>query len=110
MAVDDALGDPDDAIDPYLDADVGSKFQALSKNASVFGRAMIIKEFNKPLKLGDGRIILGIPNVLKVIHPRDMGLVEIDQDSWKLKSVNIRFTAQDVAPNKMIYIEHGAGV
>jgi len=92
--VDDALGDPDDALDPYLDTDVNTKFQALSKNASVFGRSMIIKESNKRLVLADGTSYPGIPNVLKVIHPRDMGLVEIDQDSWKLKSVQIRFTAQ----------------
>lgn len=108
IMIDDALGDPDDDMDPFLDSDVNTKFQALSKNASVFGRSMIVKEFTKPLLLADGTLVKGIPNILKVIHPRDMGLVEIDQQSWKLKSVNIRFTAQNITPNQMIYIEHGS--
>ena len=34
--VDDAIGDPDDAQDPYLDTGVNTKFKALSKNAAVF--------------------------------------------------------------------------
>ena len=108
IAVDEALGDPDDEIDPYLDTDINTKFLALVKNAFVFGRSMIIKEFLKPVKLADGRVIAGIPNVLKVIHSRDMGLIEIDQESWKLKSVNVRFTGQQVVPQQMIYIEHGS--
>ena len=107
--VDEALGDPDDAMDPYLDSNVNTKFQALSKNAAVFGRCMIIKEFTKPLILADGsKAPVGIPNILKVIHPRDMGLVEIDQESWKLKSVNIRYSAIDIEPTHMIYIENGS--
>lgn len=108
IAVDDALGDPDDALDPYLDTDINTKFLGLIKNAFVFGRSMIVKEFLKPVKLVDGRTFSGIPNVLKVVHSRDMGLVEIDQESWKLKSVQIRFTSQNVIPSQMIYIEHGA--
>ena len=109
LMVDDALGDPDDALDPFLDTDVNTKFQALSKNASVFGRCMIVKQFTKRLLLADGTLAPStIPNILKVIHPRDMGIVEIDQESWKLKSVNIRFTAQDILPHQMIYIENGS--
>jgi len=42
--IDDALGDPDDALDPFLDTNVNTKFQALSKNAAVFGRCMIVKQ------------------------------------------------------------------
>ncbi|MDH3853654.1 MAG: hypothetical protein OES23_04295, partial [Nitrosopumilus sp.] len=37
----------DDALDPFLDTDVTTKFQALSKNAAVFGRCMIVKQFTK---------------------------------------------------------------
>ncbi|MDH3779570.1 MAG: hypothetical protein OES15_01810 [Nitrosopumilus sp.] len=33
-----------------------------------------------------------ILNILKVIHPRDVGIVEIDQESWKLKSGNLVLT------------------
>jgi len=108
IAVDGALSDPDDTIDPFLDSDVSTKFIALAKNALVYGRCMILKEFQKPVKLADGRSFAGIPNVLKVINPRDMGIVEIDQPSWKLASVQIRFTSQNVIPLEMIYLEHGA--
>jgi hypothetical protein len=108
LMIDDVLGDPDDALDPFLDTDVNTKFQALSKNAAVFGRCMIVKQFTKRLLLADGTLApSSIPNILKVIHPRDMGIVEIDQESWKLRSVNIRFTAQDILPHQMIYIESG---
>ena len=109
MMVDDALGDPDDALDPFLDTDVNTKFQALSKNAAVFGRCMIVKQFTKRLLLADGTLAPStIPNILKVIHSRDMGIVEIDQESWKLKSVNIRFSSQQILPHEMIYIENGS--
>ena len=107
--VDDALGDPDDALDPFLDDTVNTKFQALSKNAAVFGRCMIVKQFTKRLLLADGTLAPNtIPNILKVIHSRDIGIVEIDQESWKLKSVQIRFTAQNILPHQMIYIENGS--
>ena len=56
LMVDDALGDPDDALDPFLDTNVSTKFQALSKNAAVFGRCMIVKQFTKPLVLADGTV------------------------------------------------------
>ena len=69
---------------------------------------MITKQFTKPIKLGDGRVISGIPNILKVINPRDMGIVEIDQESCKLKSVQIRFTSENITPLEMIYLEHGS--
>ena len=108
LQVDEVLSDPDDSIDPFLDSDANTKFLALVKNAFVFGRSMIIKGFNKPVKLPDGRVFTEIPDTLKVIHPRDMGIVEIDQASWKLKSVGIRFTAQQIIPQQMIYLEHGS--
>jgi len=108
LMVDQALADPDDSLDPFLDTDVNTKFQALSKNASVFGRCLIIKEFTKPLLLADGTSYRGIPNILKVVHPRDIGLVEIDQESWKLESVQIRFTGKKVEPFEMIYIENNS--
>jgi hypothetical protein len=93
LMIDDALGDPDDALDPFLDTDVTTKFQALSKNAAVFGRCMIVKQFTKRLLLDDGTLAPPtIPNILKVIHPRDMGIVKIDQESWNLKSGNLVLT------------------
>lgn len=107
LMVDDAIGDPDDIIDPFLDTDLNTKFQALSKNSCVFGRSMIIKEFQKPVLLADGSIVKGIPNILKVIHPRDMEMVEIDQATWKLKSIRLRFAAEQISTKNMIYIENG---
>jgi hypothetical protein len=98
LLIDQAVSDPDDEIDPYLDSDIQTKFIALAKNAMVYGRSMIIKQFTKPIKLGDGKLITGIPNILKVINPRDMGINEIDQESWKLASVQIRFTSQQITP------------
>jgi hypothetical protein len=93
LMIDDVLGDPDDALDPFLDPDVSTKFQALSKNAAVFGRCMIVKQFTKQLLVDDDTLAPPtIPNILKVIHPRDMGIVEINQESWKLKSGNLVLT------------------
>jgi len=108
LMIDDAISDPDDDLDSDLDANINTKFQALSKNASVYGRCMIVKEFTKPLVLADGTVTKGIPNILKVIHPRDIGIVQINQESWKLESVNIRFTSQNIEPKQMIYIENGS--
>ncbi len=108
LAVDEALSDPDDEVDPFLDTDINTKFLAIVKNSLVYGRSMAIKTFNKPVKLQDGRVFANIPDGYKIIHPRDMGIVEIDQATWKLKSVQIRFTAQNVIPQQMIYMENGS--
>jgi len=106
LAVDEALSDPDNE-DEALETDVNSKFMAMTKNALVFGRCCIIKEFLKPVTIEDGRKF-AIPNVLKVMHPRDIDIVNINPQSWKLESVNIRFTQQDITPKQMIYLENVA--
>ena len=107
IAVDENIGDPDDTNDDFLDVDFNTKMKALTRNSAVFGRDMAIKEFLKPVVIR-GKSFANIPNVLKIIHPRDMGIVEIDQPSWKLKSIQIRFTAQNITPRQMMYLEHSS--
>ena len=48
-----------------------------------------------------------LPINLRLVHPRDMGLIELDDKTWRLKSVQIRqFMGEDsgfTKVDKMIY-------
>tara|TARA_R110002020_G_scaffold64430_5_gene170994 strand:+ start:7567 stop:9084 length:1518 start_codon:yes stop_codon:yes gene_type:complete len=58
----------------------------------VFGRGVIAFE---------GR---GLPKALKVIHPRDLGRVFINQKDWSLEKVITTFPSDELVPDDMIYL------
>ena len=83
------------------------KFKALVKRAMIYGRAMIAYDYieNDPqLPFYKGK--KEIPNVLKSIHPRDMGLIRQDTNSWDLNGVTIRWYSEIYEPEDMLYMEH----
>ena len=58
----------------------------------VFGRCVIAYE---------GR---GLPKALKIIHPRDLGRVFINQKDWSLEKVITTFPSDELVPDDMIYL------
>lgn len=57
----------------------------------VFGRAVIVFEGT------------GLPKALKLIHPRDLGRVFLDQKTWGLEKVITTFPSDELVPDEMIY-------
>ena len=46
----------------------------------------------------------GLPKALKVIHPRDLGRVFLDQKNWGLEKVITTFPADEIYPEEMLYL------
>jgi len=58
----------------------------------VFGRCVIAFE---------GK---GLPKALKIIHPRDLGRVFLNQKNWGLEKVITTYPADEITPDEMLYL------
>ena len=58
----------------------------------VFGRCVIAFENDT-----------GLPTALKIIHPRDLGRVFLDQETWGLEKVITTFPSDELKSGEMIY-------
>ncbi len=105
-AIDESFSDPL-GEDPYLDESFDSKATALVRNHFIYGRDLMTKEyFEDRVFEWDGTKFPAIPNVLKVLHPRDIGFVQIDQPTLKLKGCSLMFSTDIILAADMIYMEH----
>lgn len=108
IAIDKSFSDPEQK-DPYLDEDFNTKIEALIRNHWIFGRCMLLKEsFSEYTFKWEGVKYPKIPNVLKVIHPRDMGFIQIDQPTLKLKGVQLNYSTSMIPATDVLYLEHNA--
>lgn len=106
IAVDDMFADPM-GNDPMLDEDFNSKVEALVRNHWVYGRDVMTYEyFDDRVFEFDGIKYPDIPNVLKILHPRDIGFVQIDQPTLKMVGVQLMFGTGIVESSDMLYLEH----
>jgi len=69
-----------------------SKLKDAATMAIVFGRCVMAYE---------GR---GLPKAIKIIHPRDLGRIFIDQKDWSLEKVITTFPSDELLPDEMIYL------
>ena len=63
-----------------------------STMAKVFGRCVMV--FEPPT---------GLPESLKIIHPRDLGRIYLDQKDWSLQKVITTFPSDELTPKEMVY-------
>jgi len=98
----DALGE-----DPLMDEDFNSKIESLIRNHWIYGRDIMTYEYfeDRVFKWKD-KAYPDIPNVLKVPHPRDIGFVQVDQPTLKLKGVQLMFGGAMIESSDMLYLEH----
>lgn len=93
--------------DPMLDEDFDSKVEALVRNHWVYGRDVMTYEyFDDRVFEWKGKKYPDIPNVLKILHPRDIGFVQIDQPTLKMVGVQLMFGTGIVEASDMLYLEH----
>jgi len=92
--------------DSYMDIPLQQKFRALITNALTFGRDAFVFENWKhmdPVEV-DGEEFRGLPNVIKVPHPIDMGMIEIDDYSWKLAGMYVHNDCSYIPATQLLYL------
>ena len=86
----------DNELNELIDYDKKISFQKKLNDAAtmakVFGRCVMV--FEPPT---------GLPTALKIIHPRDLGRVFLDQKDWGLEKVITTFPSDELLPEEMIY-------
>ena len=78
----------------HYDRKIGFQKKLLdaSTMAKVFGRCVMVFEPDD-----------GLPTALKIIHPRDLGRIFLDQKNWGLEKVITTFPSDELLPDEMIY-------
>ncbi len=94
------------AQDPFMDIPLQQKFKALIINKLTFGRDACVFENWKHIEPVTVNKIeyKGLPNVVKVMHPIDMGMLEIDEYTWKLGGMYIHNDRSYIPANQMMYL------
>ena len=94
--------------DPYMDIPIQMKFKALITNTLTFGRSALVYENWKHLPtvtVGEEKFT-GLPNAIKLMHPIDLGMVEIDEYSWKLGGMYVYNDRNYIPASQMLYLVH----
>jgi len=93
-------------IDPYMDMPLQLKFKALITQHLTFGRDAIVYEHweHLPHVTVDGEEYEDIPNALKLVHPIDMGMIELDEYTWKLGGMYIYNQPAFIPSQDMLYL------
>lgn len=92
--------------DAFTDIPLHQKFRALITNTLTFGRDAFVfenwKHMDSPTV--DGVVYKGLPNVVKLMHPIDMGMVEIDDYSWKLAGMYVNNDRSYIPSQQLLYL------
>ncbi|KKN75418.1 hypothetical protein LCGC14_0380390 [marine sediment metagenome] len=108
IAIDESFSDPEGS-NPMLDEDFNSKIEAMVRNHWIYGRCMMTYEyFTDNVFEFENTKYPNIPNVLKVMHPRDMGFVQIEQSTLQLRGIQLMFATAMIESPDMLYLEHSA--
>lgn len=94
------------AQDPFMDIPLHQKWRAMITNALTFGRDTFILENWRHLEpvTVDNEEFKGLPNVVKVMHPIEMGMIEIDEYTWKLGGMYVHNDRSYIPSNQMVYL------
>ena len=85
-----------------------TKYVSLVKRALIFGRSMFAYDFVSDMEYFEGRThdASKLANSIKDIHPRDMGIIRQDADSWDLTGCGIRWHGGIRDIENLLYLEH----
>jgi len=89
--------------DRDLDTSFTEKIAALITVTNMFNRGALIFGYDKPIKV-NGKVYKEIPSSMKFAHPRDLGIIEVAPDTWRMKSVQWRNAFYMVPAKDMIYL------
>ena len=91
----------DDSRD--LDTSFTEKITAMISVTNLFNRGSLMFGYEEPIKV-NGTTYKEIPSSLKFAHPRDLGIIEADPGTWRLRSVQWRNAYYMVPAKDMIYL------
>lgn len=89
--------------DRDLDATFQEKVAGLITVKNAFNRGALIFGYDTPVKV-NGKVYPEIPSSLKFAHARDLGIIEADPQTWRLKSVQWSNAYHMVPAKDMIYL------
>lgn len=87
----------------YIDVPFTEKISALIDTSNTFNRSALIFGYDTPIEI-DGEKYKQIPSSLKFAHPRDLGIIDVDPGTWRLKAVQWRNAFYMVPARDMIYL------
>ena len=93
-------------IDTYFDIPIQQKIKAAFKLREVFGRCAIIKENWRqldPVTVGNEEY-KNLPNVLKIMHPIEMGITEVELYTGKVAGMWVSNDQPYIPSSDMIYM------
>ncbi len=102
-------------LDPYFDIPLQQKLKAAFKLREVFGRTAIVKENWTDKEYGMNPVTIGneefkeIPNTLKLLHPIEMNITEIELYSGKVAGVWVSNDQPYVDSEHMMYLVNEYG-
>lgn len=93
--------DKDDS--QFIDTTFTEKITSLISTALGFNRSALVFGYDAPVSV-NGTTYKQIPSSLKFAHPRDLGIIEVDPGTWRLKSVQWRNAYYMIPATDMIYL------
>ena len=73
-----------------LDIHFQEKISQVILNSLIFNRAAALFGFEEPVELEHFPDAQNIPCTLKPVHPRNLGAIHVDPDSWVMTAVQVR--------------------
>lgn len=88
-----------------IDVHFKDKVAAAITNMNTFNRCALVFGYpeNGTVEI-NGRKYKGLPNSIKVAHPRDLGMVKVNPETWRLESVQWRNAYYMIPARDMIYL------
>ena len=86
-----------------LDVSFVEKVTAMISVANLFNRSALVFGYDKPITIDDEEV-KGIPSSLKFAHARDLGIIKVTPDTWRLEAVQWRNAYYMLPAKDMIYL------
>lgn len=104
LAIDNQLSMPDTGeTSAGIDVSFQDKIFSLINCTNIFNRSALIFDYNRPLEIR-GKKYADIPDSVKFAHARDLGIIDVDPGSWRLKAVQWRNAFYMIPAKDMIYL------
>lgn len=86
----------------FGDVSFVDKITALIDVGNTFNRSALVFGYDTPIEVF-GKKIKNIPSSLKFQHARDLGIIKVDPDTWRLEAVQTRNAFNMIPKKDMIY-------
>jgi hypothetical protein len=87
----------------YIDVPFTEKVAAMISSMQIFNRGALVFGYDTSIEI-DGKKYKAIPSSVKFAHARDLGIIEVEPSTWRLKSVQWRNAFYMVPSRNMIYL------